>query len=643
MISTDATAAEVGYEAGAQPLPKEFFEWQLSARQAAYQRVAKGELPTRFSAHLPVVVTLNPDSEFPAHAATKGTGFTPIDDQIDNYIALFEECLKRCEGRPWRDTLGERIAVVRQFYKHTEHIDFRRLGLLEIFQGQTFRNLERDPRITLHYTGDGPSYPSYQINALAEIVGPDDARFRFIYLARQLFERDRFHILQPEYPFGYLTWVQEVYDKSPFHGRAGKRVRSAEALPALELKEILIPLDNSRYSDYCMNLGLQLAGKYGSRLTGSHVYAAKLHDTRFEQMEAGLPPKYQEPQELQRQRRVHDSLITTGLELISDSYLDVLDERCKQAQVPFVGKRPEGKNYAALVDDINRERYDLVILGARGLGAVEIGRNARGGHENGTSEPLLGSVAERIARRSKSDLLVAKSEQLIGGHIVVGVDGSPHSFAAVRLAVSLAVATDACVEAVATFDPHFHTVAFRGLEGVLSEEAGQVFRFKEQEKLHDEIIDKGIAKIYQDHLETARRVAAQDGAQIETRLLEGKPFPAILEYVNETKPSLLAIGRLGVHADEGLDLGATAENLLRLAPCHVLLVSRIFDPTTGKQVLEALSEGMPWTKEALDRLEHVPPFARSFARKAIDDYAHERGCSEVTPEVMAEARAELGM
>jgi nucleotide-binding universal stress UspA family protein len=437
--------------------------------------------------------------------------------------------------------------------------------------------------------------------------------------------------------------VQEVYDKSPFHGRAGKRVHSADALPALELKEILIPVDNSRYSDYCMKLGFQLAGKYGSRLTGSHVYAAKLHDTRFEQMEAGLPPQYQEPQELERQRRVHDSLITSGLQLISDSYLNVMADRCEQAKIEFVGKRPEGKNYAALLDDIEQEGYDLVIMGSRGLGAVEPSRGAKGTRDNGSSAHLLGSVVERVARRTQSDLLVARNERPIGGTIVVGVDGSPQSFAAVQLAVSLAAATDATVEAVAAFDPHFHTVAFRGLEGVLSEEAGQVFRFKEQEKLHDEIIDKGIAKIYRDHLETARRVAVQDGAQIETHLLEGKPFPAILEYVNQTKPSLLVVGRLGVHADEGLDLGATAENLLRLAPCHVLLVSRIFDPTTGKQVLEALSEGMPWTKEALDRLEHVPPFARSFARKAIDDYARERGCIEVTPDLMAEARAELGM
>ncbi|MFQ5592820.1 MAG: universal stress protein, partial [Anaerolineae bacterium] len=252
-------------------------------------------------------------------------------------------------------------------------------------------------------------------------------------------------------------------------------------------------------------------------------------------------------------------------------------------------------------------------------------------------------VTERVARRSKTDLLVVKSVIPIGGKIVVAVDGSPQSFAGVRLAVALAEATGATVEAVAAFDPHFHTVAFRRLEGVLSEEAGQVFRFKEQEKLHNEIIDKGIARIYRDHLETARRIAADDGAGIDMTLLEGKPWPAILAHLEKVQPSLLVVGRLGVHADESLDLGATAENLLRLAPCHVLLVAREFNPTQDEAALEAGAQRLPWTAEALERLQNVPEFARSFARKAIDDYARERGLSQVTPEIMAEARERIGM
>ncbi len=627
---TIAGEAPADFEAGARELPRAFIEWQISARRSAYARVAEGERPSRFNAHLPVVATINQKADFLAHVSTKGTGFTPCDEHLDYYIQLIDDCLASCQGRPWEETLADRIAAVREFYEHPEHIDFRRLGLLEIFQGQTYRNLLADPRICLHYTGDGPEYPSFQINALAEIVGPEDKRFQFIYLVRQLFEHDHFHIHQPNYPFGYLAWVREVYDKSPFHGRAGRRFQPAlPPTPMVELKDMLIPLDNSRFADYCTAIGLQIAGHFKTAVTGIHVYAARLHDDRFRQMEDGLPPQYQEPTELERQRRIHDSLITRGLELISNSYLSGLAERCQTAALEFSGKLPEGKNYAALVDEINQEQYDIVVMGARGLGETETAG--------------LGSVTERVVRRSGADLLVVKTGTPIGGKIIVAVDGSPQSFAGVRLAMVLANATGATVEAVAAFDPHFHTVAFRRLEGVLSEEAGKVFRFKEQEKLHNEIIDRGIAKIYGDHLETARRVAADDGVEVETTLLEGKPFPAILTHLEKSQSSLLIVGRVGVHADESLDLGATAENLLRLAPCHVLVVARKFDPTTGEQVLEAMTEGVPWTAAALERLENVPPFARSFARKAIDDYARAHGIAEVTPEVMTDVRGKVGM
>jgi len=50
-----------------------------------------------------------------------------------------------------------------------------------------------------------------------------------------------------------------------------------------------------------------------------------------------------------------------------------------------------------------------------------------------------------------------------------------------------------------------------------------------------------------------------------------------------------------------------------------------------------------WTEEAEKRLERVPEFARPMARRGIEQYARRHGCTEITPEVMEEARGELGM
>ena len=57
-------------------------------------------------------------------------------------------------------------------------------------------------------------------------------------------------------------------------------------------KTIYIPVDNSDHSNTAVDVGVELAKTYGSKIVGSHVYAAKMHDKRFKQMEAGLPEEY---------------------------------------------------------------------------------------------------------------------------------------------------------------------------------------------------------------------------------------------------------------------------------------------------------------------------------------------------------------
>ena len=49
-----------------------------------------------------------------------------------------------------------------------------------------------------------------------------------------------------------------------------------------------------------------------------------------------------------------------------------------------------------------------------------------------------------------------------------------------------------------------------------------------------------------------------------------------------------------------------------------------------------------WSKEAEKRLENVPAFARSMARKAIERYAVGEGYDKITPDVMDRAREKRG-
>lgn len=386
-------------------------------------------------------------------------------------------------------------------------------------------------------------------------------------------------------------------------------------------------------------------------------------------MEKGLPPQYQDESVLQRQRDLHTSLINLGLKLISESYLDVFNKKCMEAAVSHECRLLEGKNYHEIIKEVHGGHYDLVIMGALGLAAV--------------NETVIGSVCERVVRRVKTDVLVVKNKRL-EGKVVIAVDGSAPSSEGVKTAINFVKSFDLKPTAVSVFDPHYHRVAFESIAKVLSKEAGQIFRFREQETLHEEIIDKGLAKIYQNHLDRANLTAKNAGVEINTVLMDGKPYDQILRYIDSEKPSLLILGRTGVHNTNGLDIGSTTENLLRLAPCNVLLTggnveakleispkqseyivspenkkeckTNVYNRTHNENILlrsvecnQEFDEGstikaqnsVVWTKEAQTQTERIPSFIRDVVRIKIEEYAREMGYKEINIKIVNEAREKL--
>ncbi|MGI8609392.1 MAG: universal stress protein [Candidatus Dormibacteria bacterium] len=392
-------------------------------------------------------------------------------------------------------------------------------------------------------------------------------------------------------------------------------------------REIYVPIDNSEHSNGAIQVAVALARDTGARLTGCHVYAARMHDVRFKQMEYTLPEEYQDEQELERQRKIHDSLITRGLQLISDSYLDVLKEAADAAGVEVDYKTFDGKNWECLAKDITDSAYDLVVMGALGMGAVK--------------DSQVGSVVDRVVRRTRTDSLIVRDVHPLSDkasdRIVVAVDGSPQSFAAVKTAIALSRIFGKKVEAVAVYDPYLHYSMFNGIVDVLSAEASKVFRFKEQEQLHEEIIDSGLARIYESHLKVARSVAQEDGVELKTTLLDGKAFKKVLQFLRDEPPWLLLAGRIGVHSHEDMDIGSNSDNLMRMAPCSVLLGSRTYVPPVDVQA----EASVVWTEEAESRMEEVPAHVRGVVRSAICRYAMERGNSVISSSVIDEAVADI--
>jgi len=390
-------------------------------------------------------------------------------------------------------------------------------------------------------------------------------------------------------------------------------------------KTIYVPVDNSDYSNQAISVAVDLGKAFQSKMVGCHVYAAKMHDYRFKQMEYTLPEEYLEETELDRQRKIHDSLITMGLKLISDGYLVPMQQRCVEAGLEFEPRMMDGKHSVEIVADVNANDYDLVVLGVLGLGRVR--------------DSSIGSVCERVARRSNKDVLIVKhipaaDDTTERDTILVGIDGSPQSFGALMTAIDLAKRFGKKVEAIAVYDPYLHYTVFNGIVNVLTEKAAKVFRFEEQNQLHEEVIDTGLAQIYQSHLEVAEKMAAAAGVEITKTLLDGKAFQKVLNHARKTNPWLLVVGRIGIHsAKEETDLGSNTDNLFRNAPCDILLTTRLEYPELDVKAEESIR----WTPEAEQRMTRVPALVQGIARTAIYRLAVEKGHSVITSDLLDEA------
>jgi nucleotide-binding universal stress UspA family protein len=427
-------------------------------------------------------------------------------------------------------------------------------------------------------------------------------------------------------------------------------------------RELLVPVDNSDPSNWAVDRAIEMCRHSSGHITGNHVYAARLHDVRFRQLETGLPAQFQTAKEIKRQRKVHDKLIEKGLQLISDSFLDQTEKRCKAAGVPLTRQLLEGINYEEIVREANvgagrlpsligfdpniAHKYDGgdtvrsdVRLGDDGriVGEDEeqdeklAGSSGRaydllvmGGHGIG-QQPYsqLGGVTARVLRKIEKDVLVVRNDRpLEGGRWIVCVDGSSYAYKALRIALQMAPDYGAKLFVCSAFDVEYHHVVFGNIKDVLSVQASKVFKFEEQEELHNNIIDKGLLKLCQANLKRAQVMAEEyPEVEMETQILVGKPFQCILQWIEEIDPSLLVVARHGGHRVEGTDLGSQAENLLRLASTNVLLVgTQDVRPEEIPWIEEDGEKGLEWAPDAEVRILRVPPFALGIARKAVEEF-----------------------
>jgi len=200
--------------------------------------------------------------------------------------------------------------------------------------------------------------------------------------------------------------------------------------------------------------------------------------------------------------------------------------------IEFERKHFDGRNFEALVGDIQEDDYDLVVLGALGQGAVR--------------DSQVGSVCERILRRTAVDTLVIRNPDVCtfdaAGPIAVALDGSPQAYGALQGAIELAGVAGKAIEIVTV--------------------------------IGDDVSE---AELFAAHLGVAVKLVERAGIEATTQTLTGATIDALVAYCSEAQPWALAMGRIGI--DQAVDdVGSTTDNLLRHSPVNLLIASQVFSP-----------------------------------------------------------------
>lgn len=248
-----------------QGLPESFIQWQLRVKRGRVDREQSAgpaqpgghphgaqaqpsghpggeralDMAATMGAHIATFVTRDPTSAFSLTTASKGVLLLPRPEFMGEVLNRQRQILQLQYGavikggehqRPtkpqWDAAAPLRLQFLDYLYDRAK-LDWSVLGVLEIFEGRTLKNIKREPECCFHFLGIvgpmGRGFQAYQINAIAQII-EESPELEYMRNMKLISEYYGSHVPQQQYRLGYLCHTCEVYDKNPFPEVAGKRL-----------------------------------------------------------------------------------------------------------------------------------------------------------------------------------------------------------------------------------------------------------------------------------------------------------------------------------------------------------------------------------------------------------------------------------
>ena len=181
--------------------------------------------------------------------------------------------------------------------------------------------------------------------------------------------------------------------------------------------------------------------------------------------------------------------------------------------------------YGGILEEAETIQPQLIIMGRHGRTAL--------------GRMVMGSVTAKIIGHSHFNVLVVPEQATLDFHrLLIASDGSPFSDAAWEEALSIARIAGSSLLAVS-----------------VARDDSAVSRTEET-------------------LQRLQAAAAQAGVPLETQMLRGRPFEAILNAAAMKQVDLIILGSHGRTGLKRLLLGSVAERVIGLASCPVLVAKK---------------------------------------------------------------------
>ena len=288
----------------------------------------------------------------------------------------------------------------------------------------------------------------------------------------------------------------------------------------MKYKKILVPVDFSEFSDKAVEFAIHLGKHYDAQITLFHV-GLSLDGNFFEEI-----------------LREQAGYVETQMQL----YINDVKSNGLSVQSTVIPGDSEAKE---ILRFISKNDLDLVIMGTHG--------------RTNLKDVLLGSITQKVVRLSQVPVLTVRHARKKSKpeNILVPIDFSVHSKGAKDYAISLAEELNAKLTFLYVVENKIHPYDYENRD-----------------------YNKAMALMPPLHEKTIKRLKEfvgyyEKGAEYMIR--EGKAYKEIIKYAESHGSDLIVMDTMGMTGLMRLLMGSTAEAVVALAPCPVLVVEKKID------------------------------------------------------------------